>query len=565
MDVKDQIQEFDVLKRDRSNWDNLYQVLGKYVSLIKQNFNSTQQSGEFLVEDVYDATGAFAAQNSASALLGMLWPGTAKQAIELMPPRNMEMTTELDEFFSDMTSRLIAAMDDPNAGLALALDEYMLDQVIFGTSGVGVEAGKKSLLQFKPYGVKEMYIEEGADGKVADIYLMFEWRLKRVIAEYGLDNLSEKLQDKAKNGKMTDMVKILVCITPRTEFKAEKGVLAMPYSSTHIEYDSKNALKESGFEELPIQVGRFRKLLYERYGRSPASNALPDIREANALREGLIVATEKILDMPKGVLNDGLFGGGTVDLSAGSLTVFNSSGMPNNHPPIFEIGSQPNLPWAEQRLQKLEDTISRHFSVDRLLDMNNQQEMTFGEAQIRNQIRNQSLSSLFSRQIGEVITPLIERCVKILWRTGEFGVIKGSVEERELIAAGERNIRYIPDALVEVLDRGDELYRIVYKTQAANASRAEEYMGIVDLMNIAMQAAGMDESVADRVDLHDALKNIAAIRGIPVGVLRQDDAVEEIAQAKAQRRELMQGMAMASEAAGAAKDIAQAQAVSKQE
>ena len=564
MDAKQCIQEFDLLKGERKSWDSLYQVLGKYVSLIKQNFETTQTAGEFLIDDVYDATGAFAAQSSASALLGLLWSGTAKQAIDILPPRQLDMTTETDAFYKDMTSRTIEAMDDPEAGLMLALDEYMIDQIIFGTSGVGCVRGRKSKLQFRPYGVKEMYIEEGAEGKVEEIYLLFEWRLKRVVAEFGEENLSDKLKDKIKNNKLTDKVKILICIKPREEFKAERGVLSMPVASFTYEYENNHLIKESGYDEMPIQVGRFRKLMYERYGRSNASNALPDIRESNALREALIVATEKILDMPKGVLHDGLFGGGTIDMSSGAINVFNSSGTMSNQPPIFDIGSPPNLPWAEQRLQKLEESISRHFSVDRLLDMNNDQEMTFGEAQIRNQIRNQSLSSLFSRQISEVFSPLIKRAVGILWRDGEFGVVRDSIEEEELLEAGETDIRYVPDAVAELLAKGEDIYRIEYKTQAGNAARAEEYMAILDLFSIVGQTAQLDPSTVNRVDMHESLKSIASIRGLPVGILRQDDAVEALAEQQAEQQKMAQMMQMAGEGASAAKDMAQAEKLGKE-
>ena len=563
MEPKELKREFDVLKDERRTWDSMYQVLGKYVSLVKQNFETTQTPGEFLIEDVYDATGMFAAHNSASALLGMLWPGTAKQAIEIMPPRGTEMTTELSRFYGNMTIRAIAAMDDPKANLAVSFDEYMLDQMIFGTSGIGVEKGYRSKLLFKPYGVKEAYIEEGRDGSVSKIHLLFEWRVNRVVDEYGIDKVSKKVADKHKNGKLSDKVKILVCIVPRKKPKAEAGVLSMPYASYHLEYDNNHILKESGFEEMPIFFGRFRKLNYERYGRSPASMALPDIREANALRESLIVATEKILSMPKGVLNDGLFGGGTIDMSAGAINVFNSTGNVGNQPPIFDIGSPPNLPWAEQRLQKLEETISRHFSVDRLLDFNSQQEMTFGEAQIRNQIRNQSLSSLFSRQLSEVFTPLIERSIAILFREGEFGFIRGSEEGRERLARGEE-VEYIPDQVADMLAKGKSIYNIVYKTQASNASRAEEYLGIIDMVNFTMNGMNIDPSLADRVDLHAGAKHIANIRGIPVDFIRQDDAVAEITKAKKEQAQVAQGMALASEAAGAAKDIAAAQKLGKE-
>lgn len=563
MNIKELKAEFDELRQERRTWDSMYQILGKYISLIKQNFETTQTPGEFLLEDVFDATGMFAAHNAASALLGMLWPGTAKQTIEISPPSGMALDDDLLGFYNRMTTRSVSAMDDPKANLSLLLDEYMLDQMIIGTSGVGVERGYRSKLLYRPYGVKELYIEEGKDGSVSSIYLLYEWRVRRVISEYGEDKVSQKVREKHKNGKSGEKVKILIAIKPRKEFKAQAGALAMPYASLHIEYDTHHVLKESGFDEMPIMVGRFRKLNYERYGRSPASMALPDIREANALRESLIVATEKILNMPKGVLNDGIFGGTTIDMSAGAVNVFQSSGNVSNMPPIFDIGSPPNLPWAEQRLVKLEENIAQHFNVDRLLDFNNSQEMTFGEAQIRNQIRNQSLSSLFSRQISEVLTPLVERSIALLFRDGEFGVIRGSDEEKELLDAGATQIEYIPNALVERLEKGEDIYNIVYKTQAANASRAEEYLGIVDIMNFVMNAGNIDPSIADRVNMHEAIKHIVNIRGVPYGVLRSDEEVTAINQGKQEQQAVQEGMLLAREGAAAAKDLAVAQNAGK--
>lgn len=555
---KKTIEYFNTLKNDRSTWDRMFQLLGKYVSLIKQNFEVTHTPGEFLLDDVYDATGMFAATNSASALLGMLWPGTAKQAIEISPPRGLKLDSELKEFYERMTERSIMAMDDPKAGLSLSLAQYMLDQMIFGTSGVGVEKGVDSKLLYKSYGVKEMYIEEGRDGRVDEEYLFYEWRLARVMDEYGEDALSEKLKKKIREGKFNEKVKILVCIKPRREKKAEKGALSMPYESVHMEYETKNVLREKGFEENPISVGRFIKLNYERYGRSPGSMALPDIREANALREGIIVATEKILNMPKGLMHDGMFGGGVIDFSAGSVTVFNNSGGNYSQPPIFDIGSPPQIPWAEQRLEKLENVISRHFNIDRLLDFNSQTEMTFGEAQIRNQIRNASLSSLFSRQITEVFTPLIERSVAVLFRMGEFGVIPGSIEEKELLDAGRTDIEYIPDRLVEMLDKGEDIYSITYKTQAANASRAEEYLGIMDLTNYAASAAAIDPSIANRFNFHKALEHMTNIRGVPFDVLNSDEQVQQATDQQAQQAQAAQELAALEQGSNAAKNLAEA-------
>lgn len=556
--------EFDELKLERSTWNVMYQILGEYVSQIKQNFETQPTQGDFLVNEIYDSTGPFAAHAAASVLLGMLWPGAAKQAIEILPPDDIkDPSSELVQFYEMMTHKLTKAMDDPKANLSLSLDEYMLDQLIFGTSGVGVDKGDESLLLYKPYGVKEMFIDEGRNGRVNAVYIFYEWTVARLYDEYDEDKLSDKVKEKFKSGKLNEKIKVLQIIKPRREKKAKKGKLAMPYMSVHMEYDSCHVMKEDGFQELPIMVGRFRKLNYERYGRSPAMNALPDIREANALRESVIIATEKALDMPKGVLDDGILGGGVIDTSAHAINVFNASASTGSTPPIFDIGSPPDITAALSRLEELKMSITQHFFIDRLLDMNNDTQMTFGEAQIRDARTNASMTSLFSRQIAEVLNPLIQRSVNILWRAGEFGVLEGSVEEEELLAQGKEP-EYFPDDIAERLQKGEEIYEIVYKTKAANASRAEEYIGIIDILQLAIQAMNVDPSIANRLNLHEGLKETAKIRAIPAGIIRQDDEVEAIMAAQQQQQQMAMMLQAGQAVGGMAKDMAQAEAATRQ-
>jgi hypothetical protein len=557
MDTKALKENFQQLKTERSNWENLWQICGEVVHQNKQNFTSQPSDGEFLTKDIYDSTATFAAQNSASALLGMLWPGTAKQAIEISPPDDLEADSELAKFYDKMTERTVRAMDDPAANLTLALDEYMLDQMVFGTSGVGVERGDESQLLFKPYGVKELHISEGRSGRVDEEYLLFEWTLKRLVKEYGLENVSEKSRKAYNDGKRLNKVKVLICITEREKPKAEKGVLAMPYQSIHMEYDSCHLLKESGFAELPIKVGRFRKLAYEVYGRSFAMSALSDTRELGVHREGIIIGVAKNLDMPKGVFNDGIMGGSVIDTSPGAVTVFDASSAMGSGQPIFEIGQRPDVSIAEKRIEDLKNSIAQHFALDRLIDFNNDTQMTFGEAQIRNQIRNASLASLFSRQISEVFTPLINRSISLLMEDGVFGVVKGSDQEMELKKAG-KPIEYLPDILASRMREGKDIYQITYKTQAGNAAKAEEYLAIIDVLSFGIQAMQVDPTVRHRVNLHKGVKSIGNIRSLPVGIIRQDDEVDKLIEQEQQAQSTQQGLEMGVQAAGIVDSLASA-------
>lgn len=561
--IKQEKKEFDRLKEQRSTWNNMFQIIGEYVGQFKQNFNASPTPGEFLIEDIYDSTAIFAAQNSASALLGMIWPGTAVKALSIEPPDDMETDTELANFYAMATKRFVIALDDPQANVNLTFDEYMNDQVQFGTSGIGVERGTASKLLLKPYGVKEAYIDEGQNGAVDKVYLFYEWEINRVVADYGIKNVSEEVRKKHESGSGGEKIKILHIIKKRKDFKAEAGALAMPYMSLHIEYDTEKKLKESGFTELPIRFGRIRKMNYEKYGRSFAMSALPDIREANVLREAIIRATEKVLDPPLGILDDGMLGGGTVDTSASAINVFNGANNMNNRPPVFPIVTIGDMNAALRRLEALEQSISRHFLIDRLLDFNNETEMTLGEVQIRDQIRTASISPLFSRQLSEVFTHVFERAFNILWRDGEFGVIRGSDEEQALLDQGV-DPEYIPNVIAERLERGEEIYKVVYKTKAANAQRAEEYMATLEIMGQYRQDIQISPQIKNRVDVNQAYKIMADIRGVRAGLIREDDAVLELDKKDQEQLAKAQGLQGAEQMAGAADKFASAKLKSAQ-
>ena len=548
---------FDQLKKERGNWDTLFQVLGEYISLIKQNFEGKPANGEFLIDDIYDTKATYAAINSASALSGMLWSGSAVRSIYLEEPKDIKLSTELAEYYEYITDKLTGAFDDPAANFNIAFDEYMLDQMIFGTSGIGVESGDDSLLKFKPYGVKEIYIDEGKHGEVSEIHLFYEWTVNRLVDEYGIDNVSEKSRDKYKQGKLNDMVKVLISLKPRKEYKAKKGRLAMPIMSLHQEYENSHQLRESGYTDLPIKIGRFRKLNYEKYGRSCGMFALADIKEANVFREMVIVATEKQLNPPLGVYDDGIAGGGVIDTSANAVSVFNASSQLGNRNPVFPLMTIGSMADALARLESLEMSIAQHFYIDRLLDFNNDTQMTFGEAQIRQGLRNASLSSLFSRQIAEVLSPVIDRAVNILFQKGELGVVEGSEQHLEREAEG-KEFMFIPDELVTRLENGQEIYSIGYRTQASNAARSEEYIAIMDVLSFTLQGMAADPTLRHRANLHEATKQLSDIRGLPVGIIREDDEVDELIQQEAQSAQMQQTLESAQMGADVVEKMASA-------
>jgi len=323
------------LKTDRARWHRLWQLAGEFIHTVKQSFTSTQQPGDYLNQDLFDSTGRKSNVKMSAAMLGMLWQSGGKSMM-LQPVETLPKSAKIANYFKKINKVTVEALDAPEAGLTLALEEYMNDQGAFGTSGVGVFKGKEVDLDFRAYGVQSVAIDENAQGIVNTIYIEIEWPLRRIIEEYGINNLSKQLKESALKGQLETKVKVLQAIEPRAVVNIAKlNNLNMPFESIHIEMDTKKILRRRGFEEQPIYMARFRKNYNEIYGRGPGIDALPDVLELNAVKEARMLAQEKQLEPPLAVQHDSMLGGNKIDTSSGAINVFKASDKIGSQGPIF--------------------------------------------------------------------------------------------------------------------------------------------------------------------------------------------------------------------------------------
>lgn len=526
-------------------WRDQLQLVGQYIDTRRMDFSTTQQPGDFLNRDVFDSVAPKAAKTCASAILSSLWPQSVKR-LRLIAPRSLKETTATKAYYEEITRRLMAVMDDPEGGLQLALDEYMKDSVTFGTAGIEIMPDKKTKVKARAWGVRHMKISEGTDNRVDTIYIELEKPVHWFAKEYGVKNLSSKLQDLFKERKFEDKHKVLIAIEPRLMRSAKKGVGAMEFRSTHIELGTNHVLRESGFTELPIKVGRFSKLLGEDYGRCPAMDALPDVLEANMIWEATTIAIEKSLDPPLGVLDDGKLGGSEIDTSAGALNVFNISGRAGEKNPIFPLFTVGEPQWALKLIEQLGKTISDHFYLDRLLDFNNETRMTLGEANLRNKLRNSTLGSIFTRQIMEVISPTVQRYFNLLLDQGEFGYAADSAE-----AKADPTVLIIPDEIVKLMTKKQDVYGIEYFTPAMRIMQAEEADGILRSWEFAgMLGKGIPQAL-DGLDEDVSIRLYSNIVGSPSEINRSQSDIDKIRKAReaaAQEAAQMEQARMATEA-----------------
>ena len=385
-----------------------------------------------------------------------------------------------------------------------------------------------------------------------------------MVEDYGIKNCSDKVKDSYHNGDTSDRVKLLHIIAPRPKDEMKKmGPDGLPFVSLTIELESNHEVKDSGFHEMPVSISRFSKRRNEVYGRSPAMDGLPDILELNATKEARISAIEKSLDPPLGVYDDSLLGNEEIDTSAGGINVFATSGRIVNKNPVFPIFTVETIREVDKSISDLMISINEHFSIDRLLDFNNETEMTLGEAQMRQRIRSEALGSLFSRQQNELFTPLIERSISVLWRSGVFGVISGSPEEKILKEEGVDPI-IVPDAVAKVLGNGEDYYKITYLTPAARMLETAEAEGVVRAWEFALSLGEAAPEVLDNLNADKSLEIVARSAGAPTTIFFSEETITNMRQQRAEQMAKQEELANQQQQMEVLKSVGEAEQTNKE-
>lgn len=562
-------KRYENMKAERSPWDNKYDQLARFI-LGRNNYCTRVQLSpeDFFDPWVFDDTAFNANALLASSNVGALWPSGGKSfylEAPYDPSEPMLDSEEVKLYYERASKTVVEVMDNPRAGFPLALEEYELEKGALGTAAIFVEDNDDDYLvpvNYRAINTRDLYIDVNSNNMVDTVYLRRDLTLNQIADAYGTDTFNESEMKELENHDWLKRYEIVIAIEPRKEYNPNsRANTDFPYSSCHVDITRNKVLKESGYKEMPIFVGRFWHMLNEKYGRSPGMNALPSIRELNQLRYLTIEAGEKLMKPPINVIEGSVVGNDEVDTSAGGLNVVSVSGKLANYSgkPIEQTLDIHDPQWAFQRLAELVEIVKNHFFQDRIMDLNNEQRMTLGEANIRNKLRGQSLNTVYTRDYREVVQPTIERTFNILFGKNMLGIVRGSREEAELIANGVVPF-YIPDVLVDRIMKGKDIYKIKFISPAQRIMESEELTGMQEALELALGVQPGAPDIMDNYDTDFIAHRSTRLTGGPALMIRSKEAIAKIRQQRAQQQqEALQAQTMQMNAA-TAKDAATAQA-----
>lgn len=527
------------LKQIKEPFNNMYELIAKYIDMRVVSFtdvaSGNKTTANIMPDDIDNNDVAHISDSASAALFGALWPDGAN-SFRINKHRTIANIVEIKNFFKNIVNPvMLDTMDNPESGLLLALEEGLSELMNFGVASVyGKENDEFSKpMSYTCWDIKNNYIDENADGFIDTMYRVKQMDVRTVVQEYGLDNVSKKIKELYTKDQFEDNVNVLITVEPRpTDEQLGSGNTSMPIEVLHIDMDNNKVMRESGFPDFPVPTARFKKKPGEVWARGSGGHALPEVIELNVIWEAITIAYEKFLDPPLGMLDDGRLGADDIDSSAGALNVFNVDTLTANANPVFPITITSEPKGALLLAQQLTQSISQHYLLDRLLDLNNQTEMTLGEANIRDRLRSDSLRRIYARTTAELFIPIINRTFNVLFRRGYFGVIPGSTQELDFLLSG-RKYTYLPEAIIEAIVQDVEFYEIEFISPAARMLQTEEANGITSILTVITELSATVPTVMDQFNIDDMVTRLASILGVSVDVVNSTDTVQAIRESRA--------------------------------
>jgi hypothetical protein len=523
VNAKSLIRRNESLKEDRNLWNTFYREVVDFIRPRKQSLDESRVPG-IVRHKHYDSTAPHAANTLALVMADTLTPKAIQwfgfKIPEASPLKQFNDNQNVLNWFKTVEDGVRFALDQSN--FYPVINEIYLDFNSFATICLYVEEAELKQkgfngLTFRALPISSYVFAEDDSGSVDTVMREFELTARQFAQRFPSAKMPDVI---AKSLEQTpdDKFNFLRVVAPTRDLGSK---VKFPFASVDIFVDKTEVVDERGYKEFPYMVGRWDKASGETRGRGPAAIALDDIKSLNQLRKLELIGLEKAVNPPILAPEDGFIG--TVKLGSNSIIY---SRNPND---VRTLPTELRLDLSSLKANDLKQSIRDIYLTDQL-NIPRTKQMTATEVGILRGEMERLLGPTISRFESEVLGPMLERTVGIMFRTGALPP---------------------PPPEIEQLDTID----IEYVGQLARSQKMVEVESIQNWINLIAQFGQIDPRVMQLPDLMAAGRIIAPILGVPKSVVKGNAQMEEDVAAQQQKQaqaEQMQKMGAMAESAGKA-------------
>lgn len=495
------------MEGSRVNWEQHWQDLANYIMPDKDNVFKSKLNGEKKHNKIFTGMPVHANEELAAILHGTLTnPATVWFGMST-GDKALDDNVAVKGWLQHVVDRMIQTMNQTN--FQTQIHEVYLDLGCFGTSLLLVEDDDDNTINFLSRPIYMAYIEENSKGIIDTVAFERPRTLRQIVDEFGMESIAAN-PDLIGQLEVDDTreYRVIHMVEPRSSFDPKKkNKQNKPFASTHIIKETRDVLKESGFNEMPYVVTRWSKISGEVYGRSPGMKALPDVKMLNAMKKVVIQGAQKVVDPALQVPDDGVLL--PLKTAPGSINYYRSGSKDRIEPLL--TGSRPDI--GEGIMRATEEDIRRAFFLDKT-QIREGDRMTAVEVRQRVNEQLRTLGPLLGRQHFELLRPLVDRVFSIMMRKNMFNT---------------------PPEILEGVS-----LEVQYTSQIAKAQRTADSEDLSIVMQLVAPVAQAKPTMIDNLNEDAILRDLVNTFGLPSEYLNKKTDVAKIRQGRAQAQQQQQ-------------------------
>jgi len=529
-DTNSIVQEYEFLYGKQSNFRTLWNISAQFVMPAWDNFIGEFAEGVNRNTRIFDSTGIIANERFAAAMEAMLTPRSQIWHKLKADDEELNDNPAVQRYLDEVNKILFAARYHPEANFASQTDECYMSLGAFGNNLLYVDEITGRCLRYRSIPLSELVWALNHQGQVDSVYRKFKYTAKQAADHWGPDKLPKTVARALEKSKFTEF-DFLHAIKPNSDYEPFcYGDRGKRYECWYIFLGDKSVIDRGAYRCFPCAVGRYRMAPRETYGRGPATTCLPDIRTANEMVKTGLRQGQKAVDPPILLAEESVLS--PFNQRPGAINYGMLSSQGNALAAPFE--SKANFKVGEELLEGTRNVIRDNFLNTLFQILVQNPNMTATEALLRAQEKGELIAPAMGRQQSEFLGPMIHRELDLLNEAG-----------------------HLPPPPLELL-RSKGGIRIEYTSPLARALRAEEGSAIMNTVQDMGVMAQIDPSVKQVMDLHEAFREMAEIRGCPAKVIRSEEEVDTLMQHAADEQQQQQAVAAAPGLSMSAKNLAQA-------
>jgi hypothetical protein len=357
-----------------------------------------------------------------------------------------------------------------------------------------------------------------SDGKIHTLARHLSIPARELVRRYGEKKTHRSTFEASKKDPYKG-IDVIHVVMPRAYSDREPGKIDRrnkPFASYLFEHESNHLVDEGGFDAFPFLCARWDVLGGEIYGRGTGFEVLSDVRNLQSVSRDQSMAIRMSVTPPMKL--PASLKGEPVYLIPGAKN-YVSEQQAERIGPMFELRA--DIAAASAKIAELHQAIREGYFNDLFMMLaGTDKSMTAFEVDQRNAEKMLMLGPVVSRHQIDILDPAISSTYAAIYAMGGIPPVP------EEIADAEMSIEFL--------------------SVLAQAQRLPEANSIRKLVGdvAGMAQANPESMVQDKLDLDQAVDELANIEGAPPKIIRTDDHVAKIREQRAQQQQQQQQMQM---------------------